>query len=885
MLSAAVGAAILSLAPRFARAGVPVTWDANTSLSGVQGGSGNWNTSASNWDNAGVPGPWFNSHSDSAVFSGTPGGTVQLTAAITAGGLRFDAAGYTIGGSLLLSLTSDAVVAANADASISAPLSTAAGLTKSGAGTLTLLASNTIRANLLLLGGLLSFSNEGQLGVTAHAIEMSGGGMRYGGATSLTLAAARTLTIDADGGRIDLPTSGMTLGTAGQLSGVGTLAKTGAQTLTITAANAGFAGTTDVAAGTLWLQNAGAVNGRPITLSGGALFLRGDQPTAFQSDVTVTGDAAMDVDHVTTEGMSAGAHSLDDLTIAAGGKLAVTGAHQNYLTVHNLNVAGALRVSNAALMVKGTLAGGGTITFGTALRAPEFFTSGLLFANGAAQTISNPILADDAVAGQPIVGIAAGTTLTYNGPWSGGGASATSSIVLRDGATFIAGPMARLNTTTADVAGQRPFVVIGNGSSNTFDLDAGVVADHTAGGTVADGFSWLEVRDATLITRATVGLPAVVKKDGFGGTHRAGGLTFSGTAGARWNVATADQQYDGAITFNSSATLQADRDLTHVGSVASKFDGQFQIPIAGVAVTKQGAGWLNLSGSQGYVAGSNLLVQAGGVRFNTDPGAGWYAGNFTRGADGNISTAPKPAGTLTVIAGGGGGGGAAGATVEFAALASHIDALQVNAGGSARVTAGILVTRSMTTTGGGQVDVGSNRLVVDYDGTASPLVDMAAMIKGGFNAGGPSWQGGGIVSGAAAANPAMGVGYAEAADVLRLTGAQTATFGGQSVDATSVLVRLTRMGDADLDGEVGFADFQRMERGFGQTGQTWASGDFNYDGKVDVADFKLLYDNYGQTADIAAPEPAGVPEPSAITFICVTGMTLLRRRRIGPPRR
>src|SRR4051812_23086144 len=98
MLSAAVGAAVLALTPRFAPAGVPVTWDANTSLSGIQGGSGNWNTGTFNWDNAGTAGPWFNSHSDTAVFTGTPGGTVQLAVPITAGGLRFDGAGYTVGG-------------------------------------------------------------------------------------------------------------------------------------------------------------------------------------------------------------------------------------------------------------------------------------------------------------------------------------------------------------------------------------------------------------------------------------------------------------------------------------------------------------------------------------------------------------------------------------------------------------------------------------------------------------------------------------------------------------------------------------------------------------------------------------------------------------------
>jgi hypothetical protein len=427
----------------------------------------------------------------------------------------------------------------------------------------------------------------------------------------------------------------------------------------------------------------------------------------------------------------------------------------------------------------------------------------------------------------------------------------------------------------ADIGESRPFTVIGIGSANTFEFDAATIANRTNGGTIADGMGSLEIRDANLITHATQSLPVVVRQDNFGGFGRAGTMIFSGTSGSRWTVTTAAQQYDGGVTFNSSAIFQADQDLTHSGSVG-KFDGQFQIPVSGVSLTKQGPGRLKLTGNQGYAAGSQFLVQGGTVRFESDPGAGWYTGNFTRGADGNVATAPKPAGTLSLVADGG--------AIEFAATpVSRINTLQVNAGGMARITGGMLVARSLSTSGGGALDVGSNRLIVDYDAGSSPLADIATMIKSGFNASGAHWQGGGIVSGAASANAAMGVGYAEAADVLRLTGAQTGIFGGQSVDATSVLVRLTRLGDADLDGEVGFADFQRMERGFGLSEQTWASGDFNYDGKVDIADFKLLYDNYGQTADIAAADPVGVPEPGPITFIGVMGITLLRRRRSQQP--
>jgi hypothetical protein len=92
-----------------------------------------------------------------------------------------------------------------------------------------------------------------------------------------------------------------------------------------------------------------------------------------------------------------------------------------------------------------------------------------------------------------------------------------------------------------------------------------------------------------------------------------------------------------------------------------------------------------------------------------------------------------------------------------------------------------------------------------------------------------------------------------------------------------MLIRLTRLGDADLDGEVSFGDFQRFELGFGKAGQGWSSGDFNYDGKVDTADFKLLYDNFGKTADLPAGS-ASVPEPAGLMMVGMAGMMLRRRR-------
>jgi hypothetical protein len=323
-----------------------------------------------------------------------------------------------------------------------------------------------------------------------------------------------------------------------------------------------------------------------------------------------------------------------------------------------------------------------------------------------------------------------------------------------------------------------------------------------------------------------------------------------------------------------------EKDLTHSGTAAGKFDGQFQIASGDAVLTKQGAGWLNLSQGQGYAPGSKLVVQEGGVRFDTDPGAGWYEGNYTRGADGNVATAPTPAGTLTVQV-----GGAAGPAVEFGAAVNRIHGLQVDEGGKARVVASpqagqrTLVTHSLNVAAGGQLDVTDNRLVVDYDGAASPLADVAELVRSGFNAGGPHWQGSGVNSSVAAANVGMAVGYAEASDVLKISGGQTALFGDARVDASSVLVRFTRIGDADLDGVVTFADFQRLEEGLGKSGQGWSGGDFNYDGLVDDADYKVFYVNYSLGLSADGSVVGVLPEPAVVGMILpVAAMALARRR-------
>jgi autotransporter-associated beta strand protein len=179
-----------------------------------------------------------------------------------------------------------------------------------------------------------------------------------------------------------------------------------------------------------------------------------------------------------------------------------------------------------------------------------------------------------------------------------------------------------------------------------------------------------------------------------------------------------------------------------------------------------------------------------------------------------------------------------------------------------------------------RLDLGDNDLVVDWT-SASPIPIVRGLIASGYNGG--TWDGDGIVSSQANAS-SFGLGYGESSDVFT---SFPATFSGQQVDNTAVLVRFTRYGDANLDGTVNLGDFNALAANFGATGATvWTQGDFNYDGNVNLADFNLLAANFGLSAagPTVTPEDwaalgAAVPEPTGLTLLGIGAGLVLRRRR------
>jgi hypothetical protein len=222
-------------------------------------------------------------------------------------------------------------------------------------------------------------------------------------------------------------------------------------------------------------------------------------------------------------------------------------------------------------------------------------------------------------------------------------------------------------------------------------------------------------------------------------------------------------------------------------------------------------------------------------------------------------------------------------TVNFTGGRLQVGTLDVRGEAHVNVIAGgdkVLRAGAIETYGSGRLDLADNAAVVDYAG-ASPLNAIRNYVRIGHNGG--NWNGVSIRSSAAAAEPGHGLGYAEASAIFT---SFPATFAGEVVDNSTVVIRYARYGDADLSGTVNLADFNRLATSFGGANKLWTDGDFNYDGLVNLIDFNKLAANFGLSA--AGPEitpedwarlGTSVPEPSLSSMLVLSSIPLLRRRR------
>ncbi|MDB5326497.1 MAG: putative Ig proteinputative calcium-binding proteinFG-GAP repeat protein, partial [Phycisphaerales bacterium] len=230
--------------------------------------------------------------------------------------------------------------------------------------------------------------------------------------------------------------------------------------------------------------------------------------------------------------------------------------------------------------------------------------------------------------------------------------------------------------------------------------------------------------------------------------------------------------------------------------------------------------------------------------------------------------------TVSSDLGGVGGSGSVGVTVNTGAsivfnASQHLTNLIVN--GFATTSPGggkVLRVTGLAIGATAKIDLNDSDLIYDYAGVTPQQAATRNLIAPAWMGG--AWIGPGITSTAAknSVGRRTGLGYMEAADYKAIYGA-SATFDGETIDSTAVLVKYTLYGDADFNRTVDFNDFLKLQNGFGGTNGSFAQGDFDYNGVTDFNDFLILQNNFNQTLAAALPgspapaNPAASPTPAA----------------------
>ncbi|HUB25483.1 MAG TPA: right-handed parallel beta-helix repeat-containing protein, partial [Tepidisphaeraceae bacterium] len=179
----------------------------------------------------------------------------------------------------------------------------------------------------------------------------------------------------------------------------------------------------------------------------------------------------------------------------------------------------------------------------------------------------------------------------------------------------------------------------------------------------------------------------------------------------------------------------------------------------------------------------------------------------------------------------------------------------IPSGDTPKIGTATFAVASIMLQGAATVDVGSGKLFIDYGTSPDPIASIVSYLTSGYDAG--KWKGTGITSSAVASEDSSqtaaiyAVGYADGADGL---------IGG--LNSGQIEIMPTLAGDAKLQGNVVFGDFQILAQYFGKPG-SWDTGDFNYGTNVVFGDFQLLAQDFGKTSSLSGSFTASNPITSA----------------------
>ena len=488
------------------------------------GGSGTWDQVSLNWTDESAAAAFTSD--DNATFGGTDDITVTVGAPLSVNTLSFAATAGTT------TLTGAAVSGAGA-------------VSKSNAGTLVLASANAFSGGFSINAGTVRITNGEALGSTAggttvasgavlelandittlaEELTLTGGSLvnasgnnTYAGAIALTGSSSitstsglLTLTGGISGGANGVALSG-DITVASVLSGSGTLAHTGAGTITLSGNNT-FTGALTVDGGTLRLGHSAALGSLATAttlLSGATLDLNGQSIGAESLALSgiITNSSASSASYAGAVTLGAGSS-----VTASSGAVTLSGAIDN--AGYDLAVSGT-GVVNLSGVISGTGAlsksGSGTLN----LSATNTFTGAVILQGGT-------------------LALANGSALTGRAVTFASDASAGTTLRLAGNSTSVSG----LTGTTS--AGR-----VENASASSATLTVNSADNQVFAGTLADG---------------TGGGALALSKSGNGSLTLTGANSYTGTTTVSAGTLrlNAGSLGSGAVTINSGSLLIGD---------------------------------------------------------------------------------------------------------------------------------------------------------------------------------------------------------------------------------------------------------------------------------------------------------------------------------------
>jgi prepilin-type processing-associated H-X9-DG protein/prepilin-type N-terminal cleavage/methylation domain-containing protein len=342
------------------------------------------------------------------------------------------------------------------------------------------------------------------------------------------------------------------------------------------------------------------------------------------------------------------------------------------------------------------------------------------------------------------------------------------------------------------------------------------------------------------------GLPPPLTWDNAGAPTPADGKTWDINTNNNWNNNVSPAVYvDGsAVIFNDNNNDNYAVTLNTTVSPAS------------VAINNSAGNYV-ISGS-GSIAGSASLTKSGSATLTLST-SNTYSGGTTVNAGKLLiaSTTALPASGPVSITGG------------ALQLADNITA------GTSFGSGGIALS-SLSITGNGALDIGNNRIIIDYGSGPDPIASIQQWINNGYyNLGGPEIISSDIATDDSSTGFLYGIGYADGADGV-ISG----------LPSGEIEIMFTLLGDANLDGSVNAEDFTPFSHNIGQSGMSWDDGDFNYDGTVNAEDYTIFATNLDHYAALAAQPGVenaanfvSVPEPASASLLLAGASVILTRKR------